>query len=209
LWPPVKRSNFANHNKLKRQAMKVIAATMPADEIAGLREIFKSIDADGSGTITEEELSSALREKGSLLRREDLEGLLALVDQDSSGCIDYEEFLAATLSQHQMEKAENMRAAFAHFDIDGSGNITKDELRQALKVCARVRQGLQPCMLARLTSNGLPRASAAARHAAFLFPPFPMFSLACQTAAKQRLMPSWRRWTRMVTARSATTSLWR
>jgi hypothetical protein len=90
LWPPVKRSNFANHNKLKRQAMKVIAATMPADEIAGLREIFKSIDADGSGTITEEELSSALREKGSLLRREDLEGLLALVDQDSSGCIDYE-----------------------------------------------------------------------------------------------------------------------
>lgn len=47
--PRTRRSNFANHNKLKRQAMKVIASAMPADEIAGLAEIFKAIDADGSG----------------------------------------------------------------------------------------------------------------------------------------------------------------
>ncbi|EFN57613.1 hypothetical protein CHLNCDRAFT_30247 [Chlorella variabilis] len=126
-------TNFANHNKLKRQAMKVIASAMPVDEIAGLAEIFKSIDADGSGTITADELSTALKNKGSLLKKEDLEGLLALIDQDASGCIDYEEFLAATLSQHQMEKAENMRAAFLHFDKDGSGTISRDELREALK----------------------------------------------------------------------------
>lgn len=60
-------STFANHNKLKRQAMKVIASAMPADEIAGLAQIFKSIDADDSGTITAEELSAAL--KGSLLKQ--------------------------------------------------------------------------------------------------------------------------------------------
>lgn len=47
-WPAA-RSNFTNHNKLKREAMKVIASCMPADEIAGLAEIFKNIDADGSG----------------------------------------------------------------------------------------------------------------------------------------------------------------
>lgn len=126
-------TNFANHNKLKRQAMKVIATAMPADEIAGLREIFKSIDADGSGSITAEELRSALQQKGSLLKQEELEGLLALIDQDKSGCIDYEEFIAATLSQHQMEKEENMRAAFLHFDADNSGTISKEELREALK----------------------------------------------------------------------------
>ena len=63
------RSNFANHNKLKRQAMKVIASAMPVDEIAGLAEIFKSIDADGSGTITADELSTALKNKGSLLKK--------------------------------------------------------------------------------------------------------------------------------------------
>lgn len=63
--PAVPRSNFANHNKLKRQAMKVIAAAMPADEIAGLAEMFKSIDADGSGTITAEELRDALKARGA------------------------------------------------------------------------------------------------------------------------------------------------
>ena len=70
--------------------MKVIAAAMPADEIAGLAEMFKSIDADGSGTITAEELRDALQKKGSLMRPEELAGLLALIDQDQSGCIDYE-----------------------------------------------------------------------------------------------------------------------
>ena len=49
--------------------MKVIASAMPADEIAGLREIFKSIDADSSGTITADELRAALQEKGSLLKQ--------------------------------------------------------------------------------------------------------------------------------------------
>ena len=54
---------------MKRQAIKVIASAMPSDEIAGLREIFKSIDADNSGTITAEELRTALRQKGSLLKQ--------------------------------------------------------------------------------------------------------------------------------------------
>ena len=87
--PPLP-SNFANTNKLKRQAMKVIAAAMPADEIAGLREIFKGIDADASGTISAEELRTALQQKGSMLKQEELEGLLRLIDQDASGTIDYE-----------------------------------------------------------------------------------------------------------------------
>lgn len=124
---------FAANNKLKRTAMKVIAAAMPAEEIAGLREIFKSIDADGSGTITAEELKAALTHKGGLLKEEELKALLELIDQDASGTIDYEEFIAATLSQHQMEKAENMAAAFRHFDTDGSGTISKQELHQALR----------------------------------------------------------------------------
>lgn len=63
-----------------------------------------------------------------------------------------QEFLAATLSQHQMEKAENMRAAFAHFDTDGSGTISKDELRQALQVGARMCAGV----MARVPPSSLP-----------------------------------------------------
>ena len=74
--PACLRSTFATHNKLKKEAMKVIAAGMPADEIAGLRSIFKAIDADGSGTITADELREALKQKGSMLKKVGAGGLV-------------------------------------------------------------------------------------------------------------------------------------
>lgn len=124
---------FANHNKLKKEAMKVIASAMPSDEIAGLANMFKAIDADGSGTITADELREALKQKGSLLKPDELQGLLAMIDMDKNGTIDYAEFIAATMSQHQMNKEENLMAAFRHFDTDGSGTISRQELKEALQ----------------------------------------------------------------------------
>jgi hypothetical protein len=34
-------------NKLKKEALKVIAANLPMDEITGLKEMFHSMDKDG------------------------------------------------------------------------------------------------------------------------------------------------------------------
>jgi len=126
-------NNFANMNKMKKQAMRIIANAMPAEEIAGLEAIFKAIDTDNSGTITAEELNATLEKKGNNIPKDQLEQLLKLVDVDASGVIDYDEFLAATMSLHQLNKEENLRKAFEHFDEDGSGSITKDELRKALE----------------------------------------------------------------------------
>jgi calcium-dependent protein kinase len=52
--------NFANMNKLKKAALLFIAKTMDSKEISGLQQLFKSIDADGNGTITAEELRNSL-----------------------------------------------------------------------------------------------------------------------------------------------------
>lgn len=125
-------NNFASMNKLKKEAMKIIASNMPADEIAGLKVIFESIDEDKSGTITAAELQQALTKTGTSLKKEDVESLLAMIDVDANGTIEYEEFLAATMSRHQMEKEENLRTAFAHFDTNGDGVISQEELRAAL-----------------------------------------------------------------------------
>lgn len=38
---------FAAMNKLKKEALKVIAANLPAEEIVGLREMFEAMDKDG------------------------------------------------------------------------------------------------------------------------------------------------------------------
>ena len=125
-------NTFANMNKFKKQAMTIIASRLPAEEIKGLKNLFETIDADKSGTITAQELEEALKNKGTLLDQKDIDSLLKLIDMDANGTIDYNEFLAATLSQAQIEKEEHLRAAFAHFDTNGDGNISRDELRKAL-----------------------------------------------------------------------------
>lgn len=40
---------FQNLNKLKRQALKLIASYMPPDEVQGLRNQFKALDRDSNG----------------------------------------------------------------------------------------------------------------------------------------------------------------
>ena len=48
--------NFAAMNKLKKTALMVVGSCLSAEEIAGMKRLFKTIDADGSGTITVKEL---------------------------------------------------------------------------------------------------------------------------------------------------------
>ena len=51
---------FAAMNKLKKAALMVMARNLSHDEISGLRQLFKSIDLDNSGTITVDELKVKL-----------------------------------------------------------------------------------------------------------------------------------------------------
>jgi len=47
-------------NKLKKAALVVMAKSLSPDEINGLQQLFRNIDADNSGTITIDELRTAL-----------------------------------------------------------------------------------------------------------------------------------------------------
>ncbi|XP_027363369.1 calcium-dependent protein kinase 4 isoform X2 [Abrus precatorius] len=125
--------HFSAMNKLKKMALRVIAERLSEEEIGGLKELFKMIDTDNSGTITYEELKEALKSVGSNLMESEIKSLMDAADIDNSGTIDYGEFLAATLHLNKMEREENLVAAFAYFDKDGSGYITIDELQQACK----------------------------------------------------------------------------
>ncbi|EPS57780.1 hypothetical protein M569_17037, partial [Genlisea aurea] len=51
---------FSDMNRLKKIAIRVIAERLSEEEIAGLKEMFKMIDVDGSGHITLEELKNGL-----------------------------------------------------------------------------------------------------------------------------------------------------
>ncbi|WZZ37087.1 hypothetical protein YC2023_020488 [Brassica napus] len=119
---------FSAMNKLKKMALRVVAERLSEEEIGGLKELFKMIDTDNSGTITFEELKDSVRCVGSELVESEIQELL-----EASGTIDYGEFLAATIHLNKLEKEENLMAAFTFFDKDASGCITFDELQQAWK----------------------------------------------------------------------------
>ncbi|KAJ8447202.1 hypothetical protein Cgig2_030433 [Carnegiea gigantea] len=122
---------FRAMNKLKKMAIRVIAESLSDEEIAGLTEMFKMLDADNSGQITYEELKVGLEKAGANLKDSEIYDLLQAADIDNSGTIDYGEFLAAMLHFNKVEKEDNLFAAFNYFDKDGSGYITADELQQA------------------------------------------------------------------------------
>ncbi|KAF7818888.1 calcium-dependent protein kinase 20 [Senna tora] len=122
---------FSAMNKLKKMAIRVIAESLSEEEIGGLKEMFKMIDADNSGQITLEELKNGLERVGADLKESEILWLMQAADIDNSGTIDYGEFLAAMLHVNKVQREDHLFAAFNYFDKDGSGYITRDELQHA------------------------------------------------------------------------------
>ncbi|VAI14851.1 unnamed protein product [Triticum turgidum subsp. durum] len=84
--------HFSAMNKLKKMALRVIAESLSEEEIGGLKELFKMIDTDNSGTITYEELKDGLKR---LEREENLVSAFAFFDKDGSGFITIDELSQA------------------------------------------------------------------------------------------------------------------
>ncbi|WVZ25608.1 hypothetical protein V8G54_004152 [Vigna mungo] len=124
---------FRAMNKLKKVALKVIAENLSEEEIIGLKEMFKSMDTDNSGTITFEELKAGLPKLGSKLSESEVRQLMEAADVDGNGTIDYIEFITATMHMNRMEREDHLYKAFEYFDDDKSGYITMEELESALK----------------------------------------------------------------------------
>ena len=61
------------------QHSQVIAERLSEEEIGGLKELFKMIDTDNSGTITFEELKAGLKRVGSELMESEIKSLMDAV----------------------------------------------------------------------------------------------------------------------------------
>jgi calcium-dependent protein kinase len=72
-----------------------------------MRELFTSIDLDGSGTLTVEELGGALVDFPDIAA--EIGTLVDGIDLDGNRSIDYNEFIAATLSRNTYIREENIK----------------------------------------------------------------------------------------------------
>ncbi|KAL2316882.1 hypothetical protein Fmac_030758 [Flemingia macrophylla] len=123
---------FKAMNEFKKVALRVIAGCLSEEEIMGLKQMFKGMDTDNSGTITIEELKQGLAKQGTKLTEQEVKQLMEAADADGNGTIDYDEFITATMHMNRMNKEDHLYTAFQYFDKDNSGYITVEELEQAL-----------------------------------------------------------------------------
>ncbi|WZZ38194.1 hypothetical protein YC2023_034453 [Brassica napus] len=70
---------FKAMNNFKKVALRVIAGCLSEEEIMGLKEMFKGMDTDSSGTITLEELRQGLAKQGTRLSEYEVQQLMEAV----------------------------------------------------------------------------------------------------------------------------------
>ena len=72
--------------------------TLSEEDVAEIKEMFKEIDVDGSGSITSEELQKVLKEQGAKLHEGVTHVMVAMADTDGDGQINFEEFVRMTIA---------------------------------------------------------------------------------------------------------------
>ncbi|KAI7743476.1 LOW QUALITY PROTEIN: hypothetical protein M8C21_011327, partial [Ambrosia artemisiifolia] len=136
---------FSVMNKLKKQALIVIAEHLSVDEVSGIKEMFDMMDTSKRGKINLEELRIGLQKLGQLVNDADLQVLMesvsfviiftllgSRVDLDGDGTLNYNEFVAVNVHLKRMANDEHLHKAFGFFDRNRSGYIEVDELRYVL-----------------------------------------------------------------------------
>ncbi|GAU42986.1 hypothetical protein TSUD_188600 [Trifolium subterraneum] len=106
------------------------------EQIAELREIFRSFDRNNDGTLTQLELNSLLRSLGLKPSAEQLEIFIQRADTNSNGLIEFSEFVSLVAPELLPAKSpyteEQLRQLFDMFDRDGNGFITAAELAHSM-----------------------------------------------------------------------------
>jgi len=123
---------FRSQNKLKKAALHVIASQLGEAQIKALRDTFMTLDENGDGLLTVNEMKEGLTKSGLKEIPADLQQIMQEVDSDGSGIIDYTEFLAATLDKKVYMAEDVCWQAFRIFDRNGDGKICKKEISMVL-----------------------------------------------------------------------------
>lgn len=112
------------------------AAKLNEEQLAELKEIFRSFDRNNDGSLTQLELGSLLRSLGLKPSSDDLETLIQKADTNNNGLVEFSEFVALAapelLHSQSPYSEDQLKQLFKFFDSDGDGYITAAELAHSM-----------------------------------------------------------------------------
>jgi calcium-dependent protein kinase len=122
---------FNSRTKFQQAVITYITHNLiERDEISKLRTIFKLMDVDNDGRISQIELKNGLKSVlGTVSADIEVQQIMKAIDMDCNGYIEYEEFLRATLDSKILLSENNLRMAFNTFDVKKEGSITSEDIR--------------------------------------------------------------------------------
>lgn len=116
-------------SKLQKTVYFYIAAQMIETQLVNeLGQVFKSIDKNGDGHLSEDEIIKAAENVGLMV---DYKEILKHCDVNKNGLVSYTEFLAATVNKQLVYNKENLVKVFEKFDKNGDGKIDLQEIKEA------------------------------------------------------------------------------
>eukprot|EP00930_Biecheleria_cincta_P098042 TRINITY_DN89729_c0_g1_i1.p1 TRINITY_DN89729_c0_g1~~TRINITY_DN89729_c0_g1_i1.p1 ORF type:complete len:842 (-),score=191.21 TRINITY_DN89729_c0_g1_i1:301-2733(-) len=118
----------------------VIVHVFDVHRASQLKMQFERLDADGSGSIDENELRRMLWDTGYSVSRETLKEIMDEVDTDGSGTVELKEFEIVSKIVYERfgfskREVRQFYALFDRYDADQSGELSADELAGALGWC--------------------------------------------------------------------------
>ena len=126
---------FDVKQKLQQAVLMYLATHMLEDKKKSeLQKIFKTLDRNGDGFLTRDELimgfNDIIGEHENVSN--EVDKIIAEVDVDLNGKINYSEFILALMNKKKMLCSINLKQAFDAFDEDRNGYITADEVKKIL-----------------------------------------------------------------------------
>jgi len=130
-------SQFKHETRLKKKLAEVVIHYAPKKDMDKLKKMFESVDKDGDGELTVDELAQILVNGMGYYKKKALqqaEVIMKKCDTDGDGKLSFEEFSHVHASMQLSSDDMLIHTCFSVMDENNDGTIEVQELQDALKL---------------------------------------------------------------------------
>jgi Ca2+-binding EF-hand superfamily protein len=121
-------------HKAQRARASGNAEEAEKEQMKAMRDLFGSVDVDGSGALDRREILKLLKAMGEAMTPKEVTVAMRIMDPHKTGNVDFHGFHAWWVGRSDTEKSQALAArAWAEVDQDGDGTLDPDEFKEVLE----------------------------------------------------------------------------